>query len=81
MVNDFDQNKLRFLVIPSRNPAPEHKEDYRRAYACWREVWEAAFTKQSHIAVVFFENEVACFTLMLEAAESAHGVRLVKKVA
>ncbi|MBA2404037.1 MAG: hypothetical protein H0V66_04635 [Bdellovibrionales bacterium] len=75
----LDKNKLRFLVIPTRFPSERHTTDYLKAYACWKEVWNNAlkqemnilgdlysdnFTKQSHVAIIFYENEVACLTTL-----------------
>lgn len=73
------KQKLRFSLIPTR-PLPETgKQELLLAYNCWKEVWISAcrdemnvmetlysdnFTKQSHAAVLWMEDEpVAVATL------------------
>jgi hypothetical protein len=74
----LDKKKLKFLIMPTRFPQRHYMKDYQKAYACWKEVWFEAyeemgvgstltsdnFTRQSHIAVIFYGSEVACVTTL-----------------
>lgn len=79
MFKELDKRKLRFLILSNKDIAVHSKTDYQKAYNCWKEVWGHAFkiemnvpgplysdfyTKQSHVAVLFYGDEVACLTTL-----------------
>lgn len=74
MSHEVNPAKLSFMIFPTRFPQPSYQSEYRKAYLCWRSVWNEAFkeemnikedlysdnyTRQSHVAAVFYEGEVA----------------------
>lgn len=79
MSHDFDRSKLSFMIFPTRFPQLSYINEYHKAYECWRSVWNQAlkeemnvkdelysdnFSRQSHIAVLFYDNEPACLITM-----------------
>lgn len=79
MMNDLTLRKLRFVIMPTRFVPVKKNDDLNMAYSCWKEVWDFAckkemnvmgplysdnFSRQSHVAVVFYNNEPMVLTTL-----------------
>jgi len=79
MNDGLNKNKIRFMILPTRFCPAEYISDYNKAYICWKEVWSKTFTeemnltetlysdnftRQTHIAVIFYGDEVASLTTL-----------------
>lgn len=78
-MNDILARKLRLVVSPARFYPSSLDEDMGKAYLLWRHVWKQAlaeemnvrdelysdnFTRQSHVAVIFYEDEPFVLTTL-----------------
>lgn len=77
-MDDLFKRRLRFVIMPTRFVAEENEADLKMAYSLWKDVWDHAckeemncdplfsdvFTRQSHVAVLFHENEPIVLTTL-----------------
>lgn len=79
MSHEIDRSKLSFMIFPTRFPHPSYLREYQKAYECWHSIWNQAlkeemnvkehlysdnFTKQSHVAVIFYKEVPACLVTL-----------------
>lgn len=77
MNKEFDINKLEMIIFDGKNLGRNEVEKYNKAYMCWRENWEHAYTmelgnknflpsdqfsRQDEVMTIFYDGECAGVT-------------------